>query len=127
MIENPAGKKERFQILLRQLELLDDRFYEHFKYGEIEKLVVERQSRRWHFYFLLEKILPFEVYLTFTTRLRQAFQHIADVRFSIRAKDPSFEAGTDCRLLENLPWRTGRHVADAFVPACGSGSVTFRQ
>ncbi|MEC5267716.1 PolC-type DNA polymerase III [Heyndrickxia coagulans] len=90
MIENPAGKKERFQILLRQLELLDDRFYEHFKYGEIEKLVVERQSRRWHFYFLLEKILPFEVYLTFTTRLRQAFQHIADVRFSIRAKDPSF-------------------------------------
>ncbi|MCB6785551.1 hypothetical protein LI156_26115, partial [Blautia producta] len=50
----------------------------------------ERQSRRWHFYFLLEKILPFEVYLTFTTRLRQAFQHIADVRFSIRAKDPSF-------------------------------------
>lgn len=58
MIENPAGKKERFQILLRQLELLDDRFYEHFKYGEIEKLVVERQSKRWHFYFCSKKFSP---------------------------------------------------------------------
>ncbi|GER69010.1 DNA polymerase III PolC-type [Weizmannia acidilactici] len=93
MIENPAEKKERFQILLQQLKLTDDGLYSHFQNGEIEKLVVERQSKRWHFYFLLEKILPIEAYLQFSTRLCQAFQHIAKVSFSIRTKDASFKPG----------------------------------
>lgn len=87
MVDNPAVKKERFQLLLQQLKLTDDSIVPYFHQAEIEKLVVERHSRKWHFHFLFKQILPYNIYMTFTKQLVQSFQHIANVRFSIQVKD----------------------------------------
>jgi len=91
MTSNPAEKKERFRLLLQQLELTEDTFFEHFTNAEIEKLVVERATKRWHFYFNMEKILPFPIFNRFTLQLQKTFQHIANIQFSIHVDDPSFQ------------------------------------
>jgi DNA polymerase III subunit alpha, Gram-positive type len=91
MSENPAEKKERFRLLMQQLELTEDVIFQHFTNAEIEKLVVERQSKRWHFYFGFEKILPFNIFMRFTLKLQDTFQHIANVRFSFNVKDQTYQ------------------------------------
>ncbi|NRD78875.1 PolC-type DNA polymerase III [Bacillus sp. BRMEA1] len=87
MSENALGKKERFQLLLQQLNLIEDNFVMHFNNAQIDKLVVEKKSKRWHFYFLLEKILPFNVFQMFTTQLERTFSNIAVVSAEFNASD----------------------------------------
>ncbi|WP_075980892.1 PolC-type DNA polymerase III [Bacillus massilinigeriensis] len=82
-----AGSKERFQLLLQQLNLTDDFFVPHFQNARIQKVLVEKQARKWHFQFLLEKILPIQVYEKFHLHLKQAFSHIAKISFTIDVED----------------------------------------
>jgi DNA polymerase III subunit alpha, Gram-positive type len=77
-------QKERFQLLLQQLELTSDEMMPYFEQAGIEKLVIHREQKQWHFQFALKQILPFSVYELFLTRLRTKFSHIANVSFSIR-------------------------------------------
>lgn len=90
MSSNPADKKERFRVLLQQLNMTEDIVVQSFQNAEIEKLVVERKNKRWHFYFLLDKILPFELFSRFSIQLQHTFHHIANVGFTIRVQDSSF-------------------------------------
>ncbi|MED1672042.1 PolC-type DNA polymerase III [Pallidibacillus thermolactis] len=76
--------KEHFQILLQQLNLREDQYFPYFKNGEIEKLVIEKKARKWEFHFLLESVLPFQVFLPFTTRLKETFAEIATISFMIK-------------------------------------------
>ncbi|MBU5211149.1 PolC-type DNA polymerase III [Heyndrickxia oleronia] len=84
MTNNPADRKERFRVLLQQLNLTDNMVVQSFANAEIEKLVVEKNKKSWHFYFLLERVLPYEIFYRFSTQLRHVFHHIAQVDFSIR-------------------------------------------
>jgi DNA polymerase III subunit alpha, Gram-positive type len=90
MQENPAGKKERFRILLQQLQLTDDMFVQHFDQAEIEKLIVDKKERKWHFQFTLQKLIPCNVWTKFSQSLQASFQHIAKVQFSLKVLDTSF-------------------------------------
>jgi DNA polymerase III subunit alpha, Gram-positive type len=90
MQENPAGKKERFRILLQQLQLTDDMFVQHFDQAEIEKLIVDQKERKWHFQFTLQKLIPCNVWTKFSQSLQASFQHIAKVQFSLKVLDTSF-------------------------------------
>lgn len=81
--QNPVEQKKRFHLLLQQIGLTDDPYIEHLRSGQIEKLVVDRINQKWHFYFIFERILPFQIYEHFTRRLEQSFQHIARVQFSL--------------------------------------------
>ncbi|MBL5768514.1 PolC-type DNA polymerase III [Heyndrickxia sporothermodurans] len=90
MTSNPAEKKERFRVLLQQLNMTEDRIVQFFQNAEIEKLVVERKSKRWHFYFLFQQILPYEIFNRFTLQLQHAFNHVAKVDFTIRVMESSF-------------------------------------
>ncbi|MCM3237688.1 PolC-type DNA polymerase III [Heyndrickxia oleronia] len=87
MTNNPADRKERFRVLLQQLNLTDNMVVQSFANAEIEKLVVEKNKKSWHFYFLLERVLPYEIFYRFSTQLRHVFHHIAQVDFSIRVMD----------------------------------------
>lgn len=87
MTNNPADRKERFRVLLQQLNLTDNMVVQSFANAEIEKLVVEKNKKSWHFYFLLEHVLPYEIFYRFSTQLRHVFHHIAQVDFSIRVMD----------------------------------------
>ena len=79
--------KEQLQILLQQLNLREDQYFPYFKNGEIEKLVIEKSTRKWEFHFLFESVLPFQVFLPFSTRLKEAFNQIASVSFFIKTKN----------------------------------------
>nr|WP_277718139.1 PolC-type DNA polymerase III N-terminal domain-containing protein [Priestia megaterium]WEZ34914.1 PolC-type DNA polymerase III N-terminal domain-containing protein [Priestia megaterium] len=78
------GKKERFKLLLQQLELTSDQIVPYFENAAIEKLVIQKEQKKWHFHFSLEGLLPFEIYELFHARISSAFSHIASVSFSIQ-------------------------------------------
>ncbi|WP_203362340.1 PolC-type DNA polymerase III [Bacillus sp. REN10] len=88
MSQESQGKRQRFQLLLQQLNLIDDVFVKHFEGAEISKLTVERQQQRWHFSFLVERIVPCQVLELFANKLVHTFKEIATVTFSIKAKNP---------------------------------------
>ncbi len=91
MSEHATGKKERFLLLLQQLELKEDAVVAQFQNAQIERFIVEKKARRWHFQFLLEKILPFSLYLRFTTQLERKFSTIASISYDIQVADPTFQ------------------------------------
>jgi len=82
-----SGKKQRFQLLLDQIGMLDDQYFPYFQNGEIIKLVAQKQTRKWEFHFQLERILPFNIYFEFYRKLNQSFRNIAQVSFLIYAKE----------------------------------------
>ena len=84
MSEHAIGNKERFQLLLQQLQLIEDAVVVHFNNAQIERLLVEKKARKWHFKFLFEKILPFNIYLKFTTQLERSFSNIAKISYDIQ-------------------------------------------
>ncbi|MEW9050702.1 MAG: PolC-type DNA polymerase III [Neobacillus sp.] len=91
MSDHASGKKERFLLLLQQLELQEDAVVTHFSNAQIERFLVEKKARRWHFQFLLEKILPFSVFLRFTTQLERKFSNIASISYDFQVTNPSFQ------------------------------------
>lgn len=85
MSEHALGKNERFQLLLQQLQLTEDAVVVYFNNAQIDRLLVEKKARKWHFQFLLENILPFNVFTRFSTQLERSFSNIATVSFTIKA------------------------------------------
>ncbi|WP_251549148.1 PolC-type DNA polymerase III [Neobacillus muris] len=81
------GNKERFLLLLQQLQLTEDAVMIHFNNAQIERMLVEKKARKWHFEFLFEKILPYQIYMQFTSRLERAFAEIAKVSYDIKVLD----------------------------------------
>ncbi|MEZ2715189.1 PolC-type DNA polymerase III [Niallia circulans] len=81
------GKVDRFQILLQQLQLTDDSYISHFRNASIEKIVVEKRSKKWHFHFLFDDIIPFQIYQLFTAKLKSSFSHIATITYDIRVRN----------------------------------------
>ncbi len=89
-MEESLGNKERFLLLLQQLQLTDDMFVKHFQHAEINKVIIKKQERKWHFQFIFEQILPFNVYERFFTQLIKTFSHIANVSFTIHVNQSVF-------------------------------------
>ncbi len=92
MSEHDLDNKERFQLLLQQLQLVDDAVVVYFNNAQIVRLLVEKKSRKWHFQFLFEKILPYNVFIQFASRLERSFSNIAVISYDIHVEDPSFTA-----------------------------------
>jgi DNA polymerase III subunit alpha, Gram-positive type len=91
MSEHASGKKERFLLLLQQLELIEDAVVAQFQNAQIDRFIVEKKARKWHFQFLLEKILPYSLYLRFTTQLERKFSNIANITYDLKVEDQSFQ------------------------------------
>ncbi|MFF2449815.1 PolC-type DNA polymerase III [Neobacillus sp. NPDC058068] len=85
--DQTLGNKERFQLLLQQLQLVEDTIVVHFNNAQIERLLVEKKARKWHFQFLFEKILPYNVYLRFMTQLERTFSNIATISYNIQVSN----------------------------------------
>ncbi|PPA72028.1 PolC-type DNA polymerase III [Jeotgalibacillus proteolyticus] len=84
------SKKEKFRLLLQQLELTDDEFVRFFEEAEIDRLSVHKGTKKWHFYFKFYNVIPCSVMKEFTKRISQSFQHIAQVDFSISISGEQF-------------------------------------
>ncbi|WP_399206967.1 PolC-type DNA polymerase III [Sutcliffiella rhizosphaerae] len=84
-------KKDRFRLLLQQIDMTSDELFPYFAEGAIDKLTVEKVTKRWHFHFILHKILPSHVYQLFYEKLNSAFSHIANVSFNLSVQNRSFD------------------------------------
>ncbi|MEK4950053.1 PolC-type DNA polymerase III [Bacillus sp. FSL W8-1127] len=90
MNEKAEGKKQRFQLLLEQLNLKNQELETYFCNAEIDKLTVLRKEKKWHFHFTFERIIPAAIWRQLQQQLSIAFREIADVTFSAKVLDPSF-------------------------------------
>lgn len=70
--------RERFQILLSQVPPSDD-LRPYFQNGEIIRLEVDVLHKKWSFYFLLRNLVPANLLLDWTERLKEKFSNIAHV------------------------------------------------
>ncbi|GKU82507.1 hypothetical protein NCCP28_19030 [Niallia sp. NCCP-28] len=82
-----SNRVDRFQLLLQQLGLTDDQYVSHFRNAKIDKLVIEKRAKKWHFHFLFDEIIPFQIYQLFTTKLMNSFSHIASITYSINVQN----------------------------------------
>ncbi|WP_100333727.1 PolC-type DNA polymerase III [Bacillus alkalisoli] len=87
-----VDRKEKFRLLLQQLSLTDDNIMPYFQEAGINKLVVEKGNKRWHFHFTMTKILPANVFDVFSSKIRSSFSHIADVSFQIEVNQPEYDS-----------------------------------
>ncbi|MBU8906976.1 PolC-type DNA polymerase III [Desertibacillus haloalkaliphilus] len=76
-------RRERFQLLLQQIQIPEDIVNEHFQGGKINKLTIYKEKKRWHFDFALKNMMPFAVFELLSNRLTQGLAHVAAVTFSI--------------------------------------------
>ncbi|GAE43696.1 DNA polymerase III alpha subunit [Mesobacillus boroniphilus JCM 21738] len=106
-----SGKKERFQLLLQQLQLTEDVIVTHFQNAEIDRVVIEKQARKWHFFFQFERIVPCQLYNTFRGKLEQTFSHIAKISYSARVLE---QAISDQEILDY--WKSCIKEIDGIAP-----------
>ncbi|HEU5140839.1 MAG TPA: PolC-type DNA polymerase III [Bacillales bacterium] len=83
MNEDEQAKRESFQILLDQINAPQDLVDSHFQQARLDKLIIDTESRDWHFQIRVPAVLPYEVYQWFKTRLEETFANIAPVSFSV--------------------------------------------
>ena len=87
---NETERIERFQLLLQQLQLTEDAIVPYFLNAQIEKLVIDKKARKWHFHFWFQQILPYNVLIKFLNQLEKTFSHIAKTSYSIKVSDPQY-------------------------------------
>lgn len=88
MEENSRIKQDKFRTLLQQLQLTEDAVVVHFSNAEIDKVIIEKVARKWHFFFRFEHIIPCSIWTRFTTQLMQVFSPIATVGYSVEVRNP---------------------------------------
>ena len=89
-MDNETERIERFQLLLQQLQLTEDAIVPYFLNAQIEKLVIDKKARKWHFHFWFQQILPYNVLIKFLNQLEKTFSHIAKTSYSIKVSDPQY-------------------------------------
>ncbi|WP_121609227.1 PolC-type DNA polymerase III [Mesobacillus foraminis] len=90
MSDLSSKKKESFQVLLQQLQLTEDAIVQHFYNALIDRVIIEKKSKKWHFFFQFERIIPCSVFSRFKTQIERTFSHIAAVTYSIHVVEQSF-------------------------------------
>lgn len=80
--------RQKFLLLLQQLELTDDVYMSFFENGALERVTVHKKKRVWHFKIQIENILPFQVYQLLRLRMAEKFSHIASVTLTIESQNP---------------------------------------
>ena len=85
------SNEEKMELLLKQVELPEEMKESFFQNSSLEKVIVYKKEKRWHLHIKIEKVLPFEVYLTFINKLKQSFEQIADIKLTLLTEDSSCE------------------------------------
>jgi DNA polymerase III subunit alpha, Gram-positive type len=89
------GNKERFQLLLQQLQMTEDAIVKHFGNAQIQKVIVDKELKKYHFHFLTEKILPANIFRLLSAKLQSTFSYIAkSSTFSLQVLDQQFDSET---------------------------------
>ncbi|WP_164215489.1 PolC-type DNA polymerase III [Virgibacillus sp. YIM 98842] len=78
---------EKMDVLLEQLHIPEKDREDYFQESRLKKLKVFKESRTWHFYIGVKRVLPFHVYQLFITNLKHTFQQVKNVALTLEAED----------------------------------------
>src|SRR5690625_1422176 len=81
------SSREKLEVLLEQIKFPQDEIDHYFNNSLLDKVIVYKQEKRWHFFIYIEQRLPFDAFYRFKTALKQAFQHIATVELTLRTAE----------------------------------------
>lgn len=81
------SKKERMDLLVKQIELPQEIIENYFIDSEIEKLELFKDDRLWVFHLNVKKILPLNVYQILLSHLQTSFKEIANVNIKLICED----------------------------------------
>ena len=79
--------RERYELLLKYLELPFDSIERYFSHMQMEKLICSATDNRWTFVLSADELLPSESYRTFLLHAAEKFKNIAVVSCNIRFRD----------------------------------------
>lgn len=86
-----TNKVELFQILLKQIKLVDyANSRDSFVNGAIELVDVHEISKQWTIHFEFENVLPFNDFKALNDALSHAFKDIAKINISITTRENEF-------------------------------------
>lgn len=107
----PNSQSSRWAILMQQIEAPEDWLNDFLSHGEIGKLTVYKEERRWHFEFTVDRVLPRHVFEWLGSQLEKHFHSIVTrVTFSLQTRS---EEGT------------GEVLKDYWPIACASLSADY--
>lgn len=91
-MDRSQEQKQRFLLLLKQMDMPADWVERFFADGQIDKLELFKQNKKWVFHFTLPALLPANVFHTYLQRLQQTFAHLATVDACFRYRQtPALE------------------------------------
>ena len=84
------SNNDKMKILLEQIDLshLEQPYFQEAK---LKQLDVFKQEKVWHFHIEIENLLPFQIFQTFSTAIKKAFQNFTQVTFTFYTKSNQFD------------------------------------
>jgi DNA polymerase-3 subunit alpha (Gram-positive type) len=106
------GKRQRFELLLQQLEMPAEWISEYFADGYIEKVEVSKTRKEWKMHFVKSTLIPASVYSDLISRIRAKLGHLAEISVCLAYED---QIVTERILEEYWPvfveWMQKAHVS----------------
>ncbi|HLR92859.1 MAG TPA: PolC-type DNA polymerase III, partial [Atopostipes sp.] len=98
-----------FQTLLQQIDLSpSDEEAKYLNSGEVQKVKVHKNERKWEFHLEFNQILPFDLFYKFERSLKIAFSKIASIDVFIQVANP--------KITQDL-------ISDYWLYACQNSGV----
>ncbi|MBP3965218.1 PolC-type DNA polymerase III [Paenibacillus lignilyticus] len=79
-----GGKRQRFELLLKQADLPQQMVDEYFADGYIEKVIVSRSNREWTFCIGKTTMVPLPAFSVFCRAVVSKYAHIAQISFQFQ-------------------------------------------
>ena len=80
--------EKKMEVFLNQIGINED-YLTYFENSEVEKVIINKNTNRFHFLFKIGKILPFSVYEDLFSSLKEAFHH--EITLSLNYSGDSYE------------------------------------
>ncbi len=85
---------EKLKVLLEKIEL-DEKTYSFFMGGKIDKLLVDKNKKTWHFFITLKEVLDVNLLVEFKERIINTFSDLKEVAITINYLNNNYEKLTD--------------------------------
>lgn len=82
-----VDKRQRFELLLKQIELPREFIQQFFHDGWIERVETSRSNREWSIFVSKPSVLPSEAYRNFCLTVQDKMSHIAKIRIIFQYED----------------------------------------
>src|SRR5699024_4794402 len=78
------SNRDKLTILFEQIQLDEADKENYFSTSVLEKLIVHKTEKIWHFHITVDQVIPFSVYYTILTSLQKHFEQIATTKLTFK-------------------------------------------